>query len=701
MSGPAPGGGQGGGGSGRGRARANRVYLGWQYALLRPDPGPAPRRPVPPEAEQVSPDWVAAQRREEGLLDRPYLIAIGAAGLLLGGALALWRAGAVSLPLAAVVAAAALFAAGRCGQVIRSGRRDLRARLAAEQHRVTVIKETQQRRLTARQESHARMFRDWQARRAAFDSQRQWYAVPLPGGIDRVDVAGGTLAGWSALLTMIAAPRLDAGGEVTVVDLTEGGVAGDLLAAAARSGVAPQVWVLPGDLPRLALGTGLGREATAELLAVTASEDGPGGGGAAGTVDGGGAGAGGRGRGDPVSDSAILDRVLGVLPDGARISAVTAALRALAQIGDPRADLRAGLLTAAELDQVAGLYGRGAADRVVLERAWALESRLRLLDELAAEPSPQPDSRLRVAWLDQRAGELRNQVTGRYLVAALTQLLRRAPAGRPWAHTLCVLGAERLPPALIDGLTAAAERPGTGLVLAYRTIPGPVRQRLGRGNAAVAFMRLGNADDAKAASEQIGTEHRFVISQLTDTVGLTVTDTAGDSYTSTVGGSVSAGDSLSVSETSGRSRSSGRSRDRLAGPFGPVSETSGRDTSESGGTSVSRSVTSGISDSTAWGRSTSRAMGGSVSQARSRQRSREFLVEAHELQQLPPSAVLVSYAAAEGRQLVLADANPALIALPTATLASLDEARREAMPGGPPPNLGPPPQRLDWRTYRR
>ena len=685
MSGPAP----GGGGSSWGRARADRVYLGWQYALLRPDPGPAPRRPVPPEAEQVSPDWVAAQRREEGLLDRPYLVAIGAAGVLLGGALALWQAGQVSLPLAAVVAAAALAVAARCGQVIRAGRRDLRARLAAEQHRVTVIKETQQRRLAARQESHARRFRDWQARRTAFDSQRQWYAVPLPAGIDRVDVAGGTLAGWSALLTMIAAPRLDAGGEVTVVDLTEGGVAGDLLAAAARSGFGPQVWVLPGDLPRLALGTGLGREATAELLAMTASEDEPARGPDAGR------------RGDPITDSAILDRVLAVLPDGARICAVTAALRALAQIGDPRADLRAGLLTAAELDQVAGLYGRGAADRVVLERAWALESRLRMLDELAADPVSQPDSRLRVAWLDQRAGELRNEVTGRYLVAALTQLLRRAPVGRPWAHTLCVLGAERLPPGLIDGLTAAAERSGTGLVLAYRTIPGPVRQRLGRGNAAVAFMRLGNADDAKAASEQIGTEHRFVISQLTETVGLTVTGTAGDSYTSTVGGSVSAGDSLSVSETSGQSRSSGKSRDRLAGPFGPASESSGRDRSESSGTSASRSVTSGISGSTAWGRSTSEAVGGSASQARTRQRSREFLVEAHELQQLPPSAVLISYASPDGRQLVLADANPGLITLPTATLASLDEARQEAMPGGPPPNLGPPPQRLDWRAYRR
>ena len=69
-----------------------------------------------------------------------------------------------------------------------------------------------------------------------------------------MDVAGGTLAGWSALLTMIAAPRLAAGGEVTVLDLTEGGVATDLLAVARRSGIAPVVWVLPADLPQLELG---------------------------------------------------------------------------------------------------------------------------------------------------------------------------------------------------------------------------------------------------------------------------------------------------------------------------------------------------------------------------------------------------------------------------------------------------------------
>jgi hypothetical protein len=113
----------------------------------------------------------------------------------------------------------------------------------------------------------------------------------------------------------------------------------------------------------------------------------------------------------------------------------------------------------------------------------------------------------------------------------------------------------------------------------------------------------------------------------------------------------------------------------------------------------------------------------SDSRARTVQRSREFLVEQHELQQLPPSAMIVTYAGPGGRQVVVADANPAIFSLPTATLLPLDEARRapgEEFPvvdapgvapgagqevswrdqdgeGLLPPNLGPPPERLDWR----
>jgi hypothetical protein len=260
-----------------------------------------------------------------------------------------------------------------------------------------------------------------------------------------------------------------------------------------------------------------------------------------------------------------------------------------------------------------------------------------------------------------------NAVLAAYLVSALTAGLRQAPPVRRWQQTICVFGAERLPGGQLDQLADAAEIAGAGLVLCYRSIPGHVRERLGRGDAAVAFMRLGNADDARVAAEQIGTEHQFVVSQLTDTVGLSVTDTIGLSYTSTVGTSDSVTASDSVTWTSGRSR--GRSRPGAAAPVADVTGSASRDLSSSSAACDSTSITAGISDGTSWGWSTSRALGSSDSAATTVQRSRESLVEQHELQQLPQSAVLLCYPAPAGRQVVLADANPAIMALPTATLA--------------------------------
>jgi hypothetical protein len=104
------------------------------------------------------------------------------------------------------------------------------------------------------------------------------------------------------------------------------------------------------------------------------------------------------------------------------------------------------------------------------------------------------------------------------------------------------------------------------------------------------------------------------------------------------------------------------------------------------------------------------------------QRSREFLVEQHELQQLPASAMIITYAGPAGRQVVMADTNPGIGGLGGATALTLEEyrsppvagpAKREPAPGRdapprpvnwrrdrPPPNLGPPPERLDWRKRR-
>jgi hypothetical protein len=655
----------------------------------------------------MSADWLAAQRREERLINRPLKVIIAVAvgvALVLGGCVA---AGLLRPIVAAPTIAVFLLAAALAGYAIGQGERVLRGRIEAERQRVERLRADQQSRLFAEQAEHAALVGQWQRRRSAFETQKRWYGVPVPAGIDRVDVVGGTLAGWSALLTMAAAGRLATGGEVTVIDLSGGAVAADLVdLSIAAGGVDPAVWVLPGDLPRLDLAASLDPDELADALALSVSvaEE--------------------RSSARELAvDSAILDRVIGALDRSGPVSLgrVAAALRALAQVGDLRADEAAGLITEDEAAGIAALYGQGATDRVVLERALGIEAQLRKLAEAGRAPAGRPRGRLRVIAVDQRATPLSARLLGSFVITTLTHLVGRQPAGggaASWRHTLIVLGAERLRDDVLDRLTDACETTRSGLVLAYRSVPAPVRQRIGRGNAAVAFMRLGNAEEAKAASEQIGSEHRFVISQLTETVGTSVTDTVGGSYTSTVGDSASTAASTSDSATT--SDGSGYSRPDGLAPFGGGRSRSAQ-TGTSHGTSDSVSLTAGISTSTAWGVSTSRATGDSDSLARSLQRSRELIVEPSELQRLPTTAMIVSYQAPTGGRVLLADANPAIGGLRVATLTALHEAGRLAAAdaAGPAdavglaggvggrtaaepesvlrPNLGPPPSRPDWR----
>jgi hypothetical protein len=650
----------------RGRLRPDLLYLGWRQVLAEPDPGPPPVAPAMPEADEVSPDWAAAQRREYRRLARPARLTGVAALAVTAATGSAWLAGLLAGALALPLAVMAAGVAGCGGRRLWRSERALAAEFRAEERRVAGFRAAQHREHAARLAEHADRHREWRQRTAAFQRQPFWYPVTLPATMHRVDVAGGTLAGWSALLTMIAAPRLAAGAEVTIVDLTEGGVAADLLAVARRSGIDPLVWVLPADLPRLDLGANFGPDLLADVLARTVSAAGSAGSLAA-------AGDAGGSPADAAKDAALLSLVLRALGDDQApptMAELAAALRALGQIGSPADHLRSGALTAEQLANLGNLVGR-AAEHLVVERAWALEARLRVLEPLATGPVSRPPSRLKVAWLDRRAAAVGNSVLAGYLAIALTAVLRQAPPGRPWQQTICLLGAERLSADVLDRLCDAAEIAGAGLVLAYRSIPPHVRGRLGRGDAAVGFMRLGNAEDARLAAEQIGTERRFVVSQLTDTIGVSVTDTAGVSYNSSVGTSDSISESDSFSLTSGRSRGRGRSKHGTFAPFADFTGSASSDANSSAAISDSSSITANISTGTSWGWSTSRAVGANDSLAVAAQRSRESVVEQHELQQLPPSAVLLCYPAPDGRQVVLADANPAIMTLPTATLASL------------------------------
>jgi len=669
----------------------NQLLVGYQYAPPHPDPGPPPRRPTPPDQERLSPDWAAAQRREESLLSRPLKAAFGIAVALGLAAFALGVFGLINVLVAGLGVICCALVAAVSGYAIWQGERALRSRLADERARVGTMRAAQESRLFAWQADHAARMREWEELRVAYEHQKRWYAVCAPDGVHRVDVAGGTLSGWSAMLTTAGANRLAAGGEVTVLDLTEGAVALDLIGLARAAGVEPLVWVLPEDLPRLDLGTGLGRDALADLLAQVASVTGEQ-----------------ASARDLSLDTSVLEWVIDVLGGEATVAAVAAGLRALAQAGDPRDDVAAGLITAGQADRLTAMFGRAATERVVLERAWIMEAQLRRLAPAGSALAPLPRSALRVVALGRRVGAVGSRVLATYLTVALAHLLGDTEPGRPWQHTLFVLGADKLRGDVLDRLTDASEQSATGLVLAYRGIGVQVRQRLGRGNAAVAFMRLGNAEEAKAASEQIGTEHRFVLSQLTETIGVSVTDTTSSAYTSTAGSADSTTTSWSQSEGLSRSTGHGHSDGSLLLPS-RASYSRSVQAGDSQSTSESESVSASVSTSTAWGLTTSKATGDSETLARALQRSREFLVEQHELQQLPASAMIITYAGPAGRQVVMADANPGIGGLGAATALTLEESRGRPDPARraarepadrPPPNLGPPPPRLDWRNRR-
>ncbi|MEO5878335.1 MAG: hypothetical protein ABIS86_04620 [Streptosporangiaceae bacterium] len=584
----------------------DRVYVGWRYAQAHPDPGPEPRRPRTVVPERAT--WVdAAQEQQEGekLLNRPLKFTAAGAGL---GALAFlgfglsgllpWSFALVGLLACVVIICITGWAIWQGEQAIRIRRRAERARQAREAERL-------EQRRTEVEDTYLVAQRNWQKRREAYETQHEWHPVTVPTGVDRVDIVGGTVAGWSAAVTMMGSARLAAGSRVTVLDLSEGAVAQDLLSLSVDE---PLVWVLPADLPRVDLHTRLSPAALADILSVvvTATE-------AESTVR------------DQSIDNSILERIINVLGDEPRIPQITAALRALAQVGDPRDDLRAGLLTDEQLDRISTLFGRTAADRVVLERAWALESQLRKLEALGADPVNLPPARLRVLSLDRRAGVLDNKVLGTYVVTALTHVLRAGPAGGgEWDHTLFLCGAEKLRGDVLDRLIDACETAGAGLVLMYRTIPQHVRERLGRGHAAVGFMRLGNAEDAGIAAAYLGTEPRLLVAEITENAPLAERT---DPYSSTVA-------------FARRSRGG----HALTDPAGWPAPAPGRR-----GTALTDGIAAG-----AWGRS--------VAGAEVRQRTRELRAERRQLQELPPTAMVFTH----GNTVFLVDANPGIMTLPTA-----------------------------------
>ena len=143
--------------------RPGQLQVGWQYAAAYPDPGPPPRRPTPPDAERLSPDWAAAQRREESRINRP-LKAAFAVAVVLGLVLAaLGAAGSLGALLTGLAVTCCALVAAVSGYALGQGERALRSRMAAERARIGQAREAQESLLFAWQAEHAAQVKAWQA----------------------------------------------------------------------------------------------------------------------------------------------------------------------------------------------------------------------------------------------------------------------------------------------------------------------------------------------------------------------------------------------------------------------------------------------------------------------------------------------------------------------------------------------------------
>nr|WP_242422860.1 hypothetical protein [Nocardiopsis sp. TSRI0078] len=697
--------------------------------MLLPHPGPAPRRPAPTDAETLSEEWIAAQRHGEAQTNRPLYFAL--AGLALFALLfpLLWTLRILpgSFALGGVFACAAI--AAPVSFALLQSRRVVAERLERARERLAAEREERDRALHERQREHARRYTEWQAAARAYEAQPLWYGVTADAGT--VVVVGGDEAGWSALLTTIGVSRLREGGDLTVVDLTGRSVVRELVRLARRCAVAPRRWVLPADLPRMTLGTNLDAGQRARILSAVAAASGD-----TGT---------GTGTDGADADETLLLRLLEVLGPRAGIAELIGGLRALLTPEDDAAedDPALALLTPAQRVRVRERCADGPAIR---RRAWELERRLSPFEAVGTRADGAEYAQVKIISTDRASGRAAARVYGTYAVSALSELLEvpeeprtvgggRARARPERTRTVVVCGAETLPPGEVDQVLAAAADSGVEVVLMFRAATPAALARFSDPACLPVVMRQGGGS-AEAVARAVAAAPGVAghgpdglrLHRLTEVVGEAVGDPVAGSGEDP-DAEVEADDRFFPSPHT----ESGAVIRNAAAALAPLD------------------LVRHVRSATAWGRATAQAAEADAPATAGdggARPVRTWGLDAGSLRGLPSTAALVL--TADGP--VLADTNPGILTLSTATLATVDDSRNTAAgpdvgdggtaagnragsgrrtaggrprivaPGpatpdtpdgaalgsgspeqvGPdgqmPPNLGPPPERLDWRS---
>ncbi|ASW53280.1 hypothetical protein CIK06_02410 [Plantactinospora sp. KBS50] len=494
----------------------------------------------------------------------------------------------------------------------------------------------------------------WQQRREAFqsaeleriDAMVEWGAARTADGNRRLDIIGGTLWGWEAFLTVFGSSMVGTRGALTVLDLSGESVCAELVRLSSVVGAGVELQRLPTDMADSDLLVGLDRHQLVDALVESMYGDSPGG-----------------NRADRAMDNRVLTAICDVIGHDLTFARLSAALHTV--MGEPgiRSELTEDERLRLADDLFSDEYRRQAHGH--LRR---LDSYIYPLRELGSRATAGTNGFVSCITLDSDGRNVRSEL----LVDLVVQWATRRMLAADPPRTLIIASADDLQRRHVERLSDICERRDIRLVLLFRHLRDASAHLLGGG--AVGFMRLGNHEEAARAADFIGRQHKFVVSQLTCTLG------GSESHGETETEGWAETESLNIGKVTSTFSNWGRGG---SSSDGAEHSSHGSNWSRGGGSSESHSRTQGWSTTRNWSMASNRTEGTNWSNAVGQQRVYEYSVEPTTLQHLPDHVLLLVQGRPGQVTQLPVECDPSIITLPRAS--------HEPLPPTQPVSLYPPP----------
>ncbi|MFD9042205.1 hypothetical protein [Streptomyces bottropensis] len=486
-----------------------------------------------------------------------------------------------------------------------------------------------------------------------------WGALPFGANARRLDVFGGSQRGREGFLTIFGASTLRER-PLIVLDLTQALVCRELSVLAEAGGVPVDVQLLPSRMTESGIVHGLAPDELVQALVEAMHGD---------SLE--------SDRAERAVNTRILTQLCSALEGNVSLARLGAGLRVL--VGEPD-DAKA--LSREERNRIADdLFSDKNKDQI-RDSLFRLASFVHPLEQLGTAREGRGPGYLTCVALDFGAGSASMELLADL---AMQSVMRRLSSFQEEPPCVVVaLGEQGLQRRHLEQLAQVCERRGAQLTFVHPHLREAGEELIGGGT--VAFMRLGNHQEATVAADFLGRHHSFVLHSLTDTEGRTVNT----SVAKTIGSSTSRGTTTSHSVTRGQNWGSSNST-TYQGWFNPLSTSdstnSGGSYSETTGTSTSVTHTTNESTTHTTGDSDSTSL------ATGRQRVYEYALEPTQLQSLAEFNLLVVDRQPGGAvQVHAADCNPNVVLL--------DRVSTQPLPRfDTPPHHSPAPAITAEQTY--